>query len=129
MAHPNVELVEKGYGAFGRGDLDTVREVFAPDIAWHITGRNPLARTYHGVDDVFSFFGEISERTGGTFKLEPHATLGDGEHVVALLHMTAQVGAKSIDQDVVHVWHVREGRAVEFWGHVGDQYAFDDALS
>jgi ketosteroid isomerase-like protein len=35
MAHPNEELVRKGYDAFNRGDMDTLRELFDPEIVWH----------------------------------------------------------------------------------------------
>ena len=35
MAHPNEELVRKGYDAFASGDMDTLRELFDPGIVWH----------------------------------------------------------------------------------------------
>ncbi len=28
MAHPNEELIRRGYDAFARGDMDTLRELF-----------------------------------------------------------------------------------------------------
>jgi ketosteroid isomerase-like protein len=31
MAHANEDLVRKGYKAFGEGDMDTLRSLFAPD--------------------------------------------------------------------------------------------------
>ena len=43
MAHPNAELFAKGYAAFQAGDLDTVRDLFAPDIVWHLPGKNHLS--------------------------------------------------------------------------------------
>jgi len=129
MTHPNIEFIQQGYEAFGNGDLDTIRQVFDADIEFNILGRNDLARTYRGVDDVFGFFGELIQRTDGTFKLEPHAWLADEDgHVVVLLHVTAQAGERSVDQNTVHVWHVRDGRAVAFWDHWADQYAADEAL-
>ena len=36
MAHPNEVLVREGLAAFGRGDLDALRnQYFAEDIRWH----------------------------------------------------------------------------------------------
>ena len=52
MAHPNEELVRKGYDAFNRGDVDTLRELFDPEIVWHFPGRSPLAGDHRGPDAV-----------------------------------------------------------------------------
>ena len=32
MAHPNEELLRRGYEAFAAGDMDTVLSIFHPDI-------------------------------------------------------------------------------------------------
>ncbi len=42
MAHPNEELLRRGYEAFAKGDLDTVMSIFDEDIVWHEPGRNAL---------------------------------------------------------------------------------------
>ena len=34
MSEQNVELARRGYEALVRGDLDTVAELFAPDLSW-----------------------------------------------------------------------------------------------
>ncbi len=46
--HPNVELLRKGYAAYGSGDMETINELFADDIVWHVAGRSPLAGVYNG---------------------------------------------------------------------------------
>ena len=43
MSHPNEDLIRRGYDAFSRGDMDTLRELFHPDIVWHAPGRSQLA--------------------------------------------------------------------------------------
>jgi hypothetical protein len=35
MAHPNEELVRRGYEAFATGDMETLRELLDPEIVWH----------------------------------------------------------------------------------------------
>ena len=32
MGHPNEDLIRRGYDAFSSGDMDTLRELFHPDI-------------------------------------------------------------------------------------------------
>jgi len=39
MGHPNEDLVRRGYDAFSRGDMQTLRELFDPDIVWPATTR------------------------------------------------------------------------------------------
>jgi ketosteroid isomerase-like protein len=123
--HKNAALVRRGYDAFSKGDMDTINEIFADDIVWHIAGRSPLAGDYKGKNEVFGFFGQLAERSGGSFSLEVHDVLGNDEHVTALTRERAERGGNSLDVNGVHVWHVRDGKAVEFWGVAYDVYAED----
>jgi hypothetical protein len=47
MAHPNEDLVREGFAAFGRGDLDALRDqYFAESLRDHVPGRSPIAGDY-----------------------------------------------------------------------------------
>jgi ketosteroid isomerase-like protein len=115
--HPNAERLRKGYDAFARGDLDALRnEFFAPDIVFHIGGNNRLTGTYKGVDEVFRFFGELMEASGGTFKLEIHDVVANDEHAVGLVRNSAERDGKRLNQNVAHVFHFNsEGKVTENW--------------
>ncbi len=65
--HPNIELTRRGYEAFAKGDLATLSELIAGDVTWHVLGVGLLSGTYHGRDEVFTFFGRLAEETAGTF--------------------------------------------------------------
>ena len=41
MSEQNVELARRGYEALMRGDLDTVAELFAPDLSWESWKQSP----------------------------------------------------------------------------------------
>jgi hypothetical protein len=127
--HPNEELLRKGYDAFGRGDMRTIQSLFAEDIVWHFPGRGPLAGDYKGVGEVMAWLGRSVELTGGTLRLEIHDILANDEHGVALTRATAERGGKRLADDGVSVFHIREGKAVEVWTHLGDLYASDDFWS
>jgi len=124
--HPNEELMHKGYDAFGKGDMDAVRSLFADDIVWHAPGRNPLSGDYRGVDEVLQTFGKLFEMTGGTFKLDIHDVIANDEHVVVLARSTAERNGKKLDDTGVQVWHVKDGKATEQWLHPGDAHATDE---
>ncbi len=113
--HPNVELVRRGYTAFGAGDMQTVDEVFADDIVWHMSGNGPLSGDRRSKKEVFEFFGELAEMSGGTFAIDIHDVVGGDDHVVVLSNSRASRNGKSIEAQGVDVWHVKDGKATEFW--------------
>ena len=125
MAHPNEELVRRGYQAFATGDIATLNELFADDIVWHAPGRSQLAGTYRGKEEVFATFQKVAELSGGTFKLDIHAVLADDEHAVVLARATAEREGKKLDDKSVQVFHIKDGKVTEQWLHPGDTYASD----
>jgi ketosteroid isomerase-like protein len=129
LAHPNEDLLRKGYEAFGKGDMDTLRELFAPNIKWHVPGRNMISGDYNGQDEVFGFFGKIAEGTGGNFGLEIHDVLANDTHVIGLVTASGERDGKKLEDHNVHVWHIEGGKLAEFWGHAGNQYAVDEFWS
>jgi ketosteroid isomerase-like protein len=129
MAHPNEALVRKGYEAFAKGDMQTLGELFAEDVVWNIPGKNPLAGTRKGQQEVFEQFGQIAEMTGGNFGIEIHDILANDEHTVALVTTKGSRDGKSIEDHQVHVFHIRDGKVTEYWGHPTDQYAIDEFWS
>jgi ketosteroid isomerase-like protein len=129
MAHPNAELVRGGYEAFARGDVGAVMRLFHPDIEWHVGGRNALTGDYRGHDEVMSFFGRLTEMTGGSFRLEIHDITASDEHVVAILDAHAERDGRPYDSHVIHVWHVEDGKAREFRAVSIDAYADDEFYS
>ena len=104
--HPNVELIRRGYEAFGKGDMKTVDELFADDIVWHNGGRGPLAGDLRSKKEVFEFFGELAERSNGTFAIEIHDVVGGDEHVVVLSTAHATRNGRSLDAQGADIWHV-----------------------
>lgn len=129
MAHPNEELLRNGYAAFEKGDLDTLRGLFADDIVWHSPGKGPLSGDYRGIEDVFGLFGKVLELSGGTFRNEIHDILADDEHGVALVTATGERKGKTLNDKQAHVFHVRDGKVTEFWLQTFDLYTNDEFWS
>lgn len=125
MAHPNEDLARRGFEAFATGDMATLNELFADDIVWHSPGRNQLAGTYHGKEQVFAQFQKVAEMTGGTFKVDLHALLADDEHVVALTRARGEREGMTLDDNTVQVFHVKDGKVTESWLHPGDAESSD----
>ena len=130
MAHPNEDLVREAYAAFGRGDMDALRDkFFTQDVRYYVTDRSPLAGDYEGVDQVLQFFARIFEMSGGTFSFELHDVLANDEHAVALVTVRAERAGKQLNDNMVQISHLRDGKAYEVWNPATDQYAQDEFWS
>jgi ketosteroid isomerase-like protein len=130
MAHPNEDVVREAFAAFGRGDIDALRnQYFAEDIRWHIPGRGPLAGDYDGIARVMELFGRILELSGGTFRNELHDVVANDEHAVALYGTAAEREGRRLDDNNVSTFHIRDGKIAEVWTQVTDMYATDEFWS
>lgn len=54
-----------------------------------------------------------------------HDIVGNDEHVLAMVQITASGAAGSTTQRSVWVFHVKNGKAGEFWGYNEDQAEID----
>jgi ketosteroid isomerase-like protein len=126
--HPNGQLIQRGFDAFARGDMETIDGLFSDDITWHLSGTSVLSGEYHGKEQVFGLFGRLLELTEGTFHQEIHAILADDEHVVVIVS-SGQDKPRPFAGNSVFVWHVRDGKAIECWDIQGDQAAAAAALA
>jgi uncharacterized protein len=126
--HPNVARLRDGYAAFAKGDFAVLDDLFADDLLWHTGGRSQVAGDYRGREAVYGLVGKLMEITEGSFRLDLHAVFADDEHGVALLAATASRGGRSITVNEAHVFHLRDGKVVEFWDATTDQYALDELI-
>ncbi|MER7720202.1 nuclear transport factor 2 family protein [Streptomyces flaveolus] len=98
--HPNAQLARKGYEAFVRGDMDTLRTMLAADATHHVPGTGVLAGDFKGQDEILDMYRRLGEETDGTFTVELRQVLVDGRgHAVTLHHLTADRRGKHLDQD------------------------------
>ena len=130
MAHPNEDLTREAFAAFGRGDLDALRnQYFTADVRFHFPGRSPLAGDHEGVDQVLGMFGKAFEISGGTLRLEIHDVIANDEHAVALFTARGERADRRLEDRTVQVLHIRDGKASECWIYPEDAYATDDFWS
>jgi ketosteroid isomerase-like protein len=126
MAHPNEDLVRQGYKAFGEGDMETLRSLFAPDAVHSATGNSPLAGDYKGVDDILAYYGKLFELSDGTFKAELKSTKLEGEDKVVATHRDkGQRGGKTLDQDETLTFTISGGKFTHLAENHSDQAAYD----
>lgn len=128
-AEANAARIASGYDAFSRGDIDAAMAAFAENVLWHVPGRGPLSRDYHGRADVLGFFKHFMELSDGTFHVTVDKVLAKDDVVVVLCTERARRAGRSWSSPQVHVWTVKDGHATVFWQYQGDQQAEDEFWS
>ena len=127
--HPNLDLIRRGYAAYGSGDMDTINDLFHDDVVWHVAGQSPVAGDYVGKEQVFGFFGKLQELSEGTSTVEVLDLLADDDHGIAIVIESATRNGRSFQGQAVHVLHLDDGKVTEFWDAHPDQYSSDEFWS
>jgi ketosteroid isomerase-like protein len=113
----NLALVQRSYASFEDGDLDAVLADMHPDIEWHQAQGLPHGGFYRGVDEVRrNIFEPLDAEWWDEFTAKPDEFLDAGDQIVVLgrYRGIAKGTGKELDVPFVHVWTVRDGRAVRF---------------
>lgn len=116
----NKDLIRGVYAAFGVGDIAAVLSVLAPQARWTEAAGFPYAGTYVGADAVLQgVFMRIGQDWDG-FAAVPSEYVAEGDTVVALGEYSGRNKAtgRSFVAPFVHVWKMRDGKAVSFVQHV-----------
>jgi uncharacterized protein len=112
----NLEIVKRGYEAFGRGDTQALLDLFADDIEWSSPGppELPTAGNRRGRQQVAEFFQAV-DQIFEIQQFEPKTFLAQGDLVVVLGTDTARIKAsgKVVTDDWAHAFTVRGGKIVK----------------
>ena len=117
MSSDNLDVIRQGYGAFGRGDINALLELFDEQINWVTPGPPELATSGRrtGRQEVAEFFASVN-KVFDIQRFQPKEFIAQGDRVVVLGDETAGVRAtgKLLELDWVHVFTLRDGKVVAF---------------
>jgi ketosteroid isomerase-like protein len=112
-----VPVVRRSYEAFARGDLDGVVANMDDGIEWHQAQGLPHGGTYRGLAEVrANVFDPLDRDWWAEFSAEPEQFIDAGDEVVVLgrYRGAAKGTGKRLDVPFVHVWTMRDAKAVRF---------------
>ena len=122
----NVAIMRRAYDAFNTGDMNTLTELM-DETVWHLPGRSSMAGDYQGRGATLAYFGQLAQKTGGTFRAELTSALPDNEdRVVGLQRSIADRDGKHLDVGCCIVFEFKDGRVVDGREHFHDLYAWDE---
>jgi ketosteroid isomerase-like protein len=125
-----IKLLERLHHAqnvfYAGGPSGPLAALLAPAITWTVPGRNPIAGTYHGVDEVLGYFARRRDIAGRTFQLTRRDVLvGEGDNIAALTDGSATIGGAAHHWSTVGLYRAVDERIVACWLLPLDQNVFD----
>jgi uncharacterized protein len=124
--HPNATRIRGLFGAFGRGDVETIRAAIAEHAVWHFPGRRgQLAGTHRGRDAIFAFLLKARALTDGTIHLDLIDVLANDVHAVALFRGHGRRQGPTLDSPTCLRIRIDQGQVIEVWEFIWDLYALD----
>ena len=112
-----LDLVKRSYAAFAEHDLDRVLADMHPEIEWQQAQGLPHGGTYRGLPEVrANIFDPLDRDWWDGFTADPDEFLDAGDQVVVLgrYRGRAKQTGKQLDVPFVHIWTVRDDRAIRF---------------
>ena len=114
----NIELVQKAYDAFARGDIAGILETLSSEVDWLISGPKgivPFVGRRRGPQQVAHFFSELAEsQTAELF--EPLEFIEGPDKIVVLGRQRWQVKStgRIYNDEWAHVFSVANGKITKF---------------
>lgn len=124
------ELAHRVWDATARGDVDTLLQIYAPDVVMWVRGRNPLCGEYKGTTAVLGQFARSAElvdelcldllevyssEDGALLRYRVEASRGE-LRLDAEFHLSFRVAAGRIYE--VEIVATDQERADAFWHEV-----------
>ena len=129
-ADENVAIMQRAYDAFNSADVDTLTEIFDESVVWHLPGRSLMADDYQGREATLAYFGQLGQKTEGTFRAQLERLVGDDDdRVVGIQRSTADRNGKHLDVADCIVFQLKDGGVTDGREHFEDLYAWDEFWS
>jgi uncharacterized protein len=120
----NIAVVRRGYEAFAKGDIETLKTLISPSATWHAVETGVLHGPYRGVQAILEFFGQLGRETDGTMRVEPVTMAASGDHVFVLERVTCKRKGKTQDTQEVLLFKLDNGVVTEV-----TEFQFDHAAA
>jgi ketosteroid isomerase-like protein len=124
LSHPNVALLERIFGGFGRDAL-VVARTLADDVVWHVPGTNAMSGEYAGRDATLQFLRQTLVLSGGTYRTELKYVVADDNHAVAVYRAQGEREGRTLDIDQALFCEIRDGKIARVNAVPLDFPAFD----
>ncbi|HEY6426553.1 MAG TPA: nuclear transport factor 2 family protein [Acidimicrobiales bacterium] len=125
--HSNGNIVRRFFAAHAADDLETLVEILAEDVVWHLPRggtRLSLNPTVMGLGALAEVSARNAEASDGTFRFEVDRVFAGDSYAAAITHNTATTADRALDLHMVIQFQIEDGKIVEVWESPDDIDAF-----
>ncbi len=109
----NIAIVRRGYEAFAKGDIETLKTLFSANANWRQAEAGVLRGNYRGAQAILEYFGQLGHEPQGSPRVEPHTMAASGDHVFVLERITGKRKGETLDTMEVVVFKLDKGVVTE----------------
>jgi len=124
--HPNEEVIRAMFAAYEAGDHETLKQLLAKDVVYHVPGRSPFGGEHRGQEAVISLWDRQKEfLEGKPYHAEPYDFAVTDEHVIMLANVTCERDGERFIYQTANVYRVTDGKVLDARPHIHNLYEFD----
>jgi len=131
MSQENLDLVQRAYEAWNRGDIDGALEFVDRDVEVSLPPNFPESGTYRGLTEVRRLMTEHLLPILENLQAMPERFLDAGDQVVAFVRYSGRGSATGIEVRGAgldaHVWSLRGGKVERLRMYPGTKEALEAA--
>jgi ketosteroid isomerase-like protein len=95
--HEHGADLKKSLASFNTGDVAGAIRTFSEEVTFVVPGKSAVAGVYKGRDGVGSFFAQLHELSGGSFRATLEDVLANDDRMILFLHFTASHEGRDLD--------------------------------
>ena len=125
MTNSNQEIVDKYFEAYGKHDMNAIREVMAENVTWYFPGQHPLAGVKKGIEEVIAFYDRVGKiMSKSNPKTEKIMVAEKDNHLIECIHSkTNRDDGNNLDHQACVLWTFQDGKIIEGRHFFADQEA------
>lgn len=100
------ELHRRQGEMYAGGSIDSVVELLAGDIVWHVLGRSPISGDHRGVAQVVDYFERRRRLANATLRMQPGEVIADGDAVAQLVKGSATLNGEEVSWQTIGIYRV-----------------------
>jgi ketosteroid isomerase-like protein len=100
------ELHRRQGEMYAGGSVDSVVELLAGDIVWHVPGRSPIAGDHRGVEEVIAYFERRRKLANATMQMHPGEVISTGDAVAQFVEGSATLGGQRVSWQTFGIYRV-----------------------
>ncbi len=128
MANTNVDIINKFFEAYGKRDMEGLKEALWEDVQWIFPGNHKLSGIKKGIAEVIEFFDIMGSIMSSSNTQVEKLVMGINEDYVSecqYIH-TDRNDKINLNQNMCVLWKFKDGRIIEGQHLISNQKEADD---